>query len=430
MSRIQSNFRLQKFALLCGAILVPVFYLPARIAFPGGTDPINLRFFISGILLLQFIASLKLDYVKYRMDQLMNISIVCLTLWGLYLFYINRFEDIYIVSLIMTIMVSSLLINKPKTLLYYNSFVAISLIILLLFEGYLSGNAIQLVYPFLSVLSIILFSFFCFSNYLKFKLELIEKNKILDAIYNNADVGIASIDFNGKIIDVNQTFANMLGYTRVELNDMTVRDISHEDDANKSMDFIQQLGEANGKPVRIEKRHRTKSGEFINTSVSQKVIYDSSGNPERLLGVITDITHQSNIEKELITNQKKFRDIFDTLTDCYINTSLSGEITVVSPAIEDLLGYTVEEITGKNFKDLYANSNDREVLLKLIKEKEQVKNHKLELLNKQNRPVIIEANIRIKKNDIGEYDGLEGVLRDVRDRIKMEEQIVESEKKI
>src|SRR5262245_40335415 len=50
------------------------------------------------------------------------------------------------------------------------------------------------------------------------------------AMFENAAVGITRVDLNGVLVDLNQKFCDMLGYSRGELLGKAVSEITHPDD--------------------------------------------------------------------------------------------------------------------------------------------------------------------------------------------------------
>ena len=46
-------------------------------------------------------------------------------------------------------------------------------------------------------------------------------------------------------------------------------------------------------------------------------------------------------------SEEKFRDIFESFQDVYYRSDLEGNITMISPSIEEIMGYKQEEVIGK-----------------------------------------------------------------------------------
>ncbi len=59
--------------------------------------------------------------------------------------------------------------------------------------------------------------------------------------FENAAVGIAHRDATGRILRVNEKFCDIVGYSREELLQKNVREITHPDDLAASMDALAAL---------------------------------------------------------------------------------------------------------------------------------------------------------------------------------------------
>src|SRR6516162_1949570 len=89
---------------------------------------------------------------------------------------------------------------------------------------------------------------------------LAESEARFRAAFENAAVGVVLVDPKGSFLRVNDTFAHMLGYSTLELETMTFRDITHPDDLAASLSELKRTlaGEANS--YCIEKRYVRKDG--------------------------------------------------------------------------------------------------------------------------------------------------------------------------
>ena len=75
-----------------------------------------------------------------------------------------------------------------------------------------------------------------------------------------AAIGISHVDLNGRFVHVNRRLCEMLGYTREELLELSVREISHPDDR-----FATDKDRAGSTPARST-RSRPRSGTCARTA--------------------------------------------------------------------------------------------------------------------------------------------------------------------
>lgn len=78
------------------------------------------------------------------------------------------------------------------------------------------------------------------------------------------------------------------------------------------------------------------------------LVFNESGAPQRLSGVILDIDHQKSIEEALIAREDHLRSILDTIPDAMIVIDDRGIIQHFSTAAESLFGYSEHEAIGRN----------------------------------------------------------------------------------
>lgn len=106
--------------------------------------------------------------------------------------------------------------------------------------------------------------------------------------------GFWIVDGTGKIVDVNDTYCSIIGYSREELLRMKVYDvevIENSDDIISRIRTIHQKGHG-----RFETRHRRKDGKLIDIEVSVMGYGSSEG--KRQYVFLRDITEKKRDEKE------------------------------------------------------------------------------------------------------------------------------------
>src|SRR6516164_4359715 len=81
--------------------------------------------------------------------------------------------------------------------------------------------------------------------------------------FENAAVGIAHRDATGRVLRVNEKLCAIVGYSREELLQKTVRDITHPDDLAASIDAATALWQGESPIFRLEKRYIRKDGSLV-----------------------------------------------------------------------------------------------------------------------------------------------------------------------
>ena len=113
---------------------------------------------------------------------------------------------------------------------------------------------------------------------------------------NVANVGIATIDANGRFLSINHQWQKILGYTADELKRLSTLDITHPDDLEISEKLFYELKSGIIDRYSLEKRYLKKDGSIAWVHLSASVTKDANGVIKDNLGVIVDITEKKQNE--------------------------------------------------------------------------------------------------------------------------------------
>ncbi len=81
--------------------------------------------------------------------------------------------------------------------------------------------------------------------------------------------------------------------------------------------------------------------------------YDDEGKPVEVIGSVQDITDRKSTEKKLEKSEERYRRLFETAQDgMLIIDAETGVIEDANPFIQDILGYSKEELVGKELWEL------------------------------------------------------------------------------
>ncbi|MFJ6164613.1 putative bifunctional diguanylate cyclase/phosphodiesterase [Micromonospora orduensis] len=129
------------------------------------------------------------------------------------------------------------------------------------------------------------------------------------AVFTGAAIGIGIAGVDGQIIDVNQAFADMLGYSIEELCQANVAELFHSDDAAGMWDLYQEMVEGKQDSARLEKRYYRKDGSVVWTDLAVSLIRHDDGRPRFTVAMIEDITERYELQQRL-----RFQALHDPLT--------------------------------------------------------------------------------------------------------------------
>ncbi|GAA3513271.1 hypothetical protein GCM10022393_28830 [Aquimarina addita] len=166
--------------------------------------------------------------------------------------------------------------------------------------------------------------------------------------FENAAIGMAIINLEGQWVEVNNSLCNIIGYTMEELKESSFQDITHAEDLDKDLEFLNELVEGKRSFYHLEKRYIHKNGYNVHVILSVSTVRDKDDNPLYFVSQITDISPRIKARKRLQQTLAKLEGILEASSQvAVIGTDTTGLITNFNTGAENLLGYKREELIFK-----------------------------------------------------------------------------------
>lgn len=115
--------------------------------------------------------------------------------------------------------------------------------------------------------------------------------------FEQAAVGFSHVAPDGRFLNVNQRFADMLGYTEEELLARTFAEITYPEDAEADAEDVQSLLGGQKQSSSREKRYVRKDGHPLWVKLTASLVRHPDGTPKFFVNVIEDITRQKQDEE-------------------------------------------------------------------------------------------------------------------------------------
>ncbi|MEV6970091.1 EAL domain-containing protein [Hamadaea sp. NPDC051192] len=119
------------------------------------------------------------------------------------------------------------------------------------------------------------------------------------AVFADAAIGIGIGDLSGRIMEVNQSLSEMLGYSIDELRELSASDFAHPSDDPAVWSDLAQLFSGDSDHFRTQKAYYRRDGEEIWTELAVSLIRAQDGAPRFAVGMVQDITEQRRLLTEL-----------------------------------------------------------------------------------------------------------------------------------
>jgi PAS domain S-box-containing protein len=163
------------------------------------------------------------------------------------------------------------------------------------------------------------------------------------ALMKNSTDGIHMIDVEGNLLEANDAFCNMLGYTPAEAARLNVADWNAQLSAEELREC---LGKLIGKSTMLETVHRRKDGSLVDVEVSTASV-EIEGQ-HLFFAASRDITERKRAEEEL----KLSAQLLNSTTDSVFLIDFDGNFVYVNEAAWKSRGYTQDELMAINVSEL------------------------------------------------------------------------------
>lgn len=221
--------------------------------------------------------------------------------------------------------------------------------------------------------------------------ELLESQKRQqDIIVENSSLGILLV-VDDKIIKVNKTFIELIGYSEEELKKMALDDISTIEDVSLYEDIISENKRGDSEKFSIIRKFHKKNGESIYGKTSVSTVKDENGEEDHRVVMIEDITYEKLSEERLRASEQRLSSLMTNLQTGVLLEDENRKIVLTNQKFCELFQIPIApyKLTGvdckrslQKYKSLFV---DPEHMVKriehILKKKERVLSDEIELVD-------------------------------------------------
>lgn len=225
------------------------------------------------------------------------------------------------------------------------------------------------------------------------------------------------IDASMKIIEVNRSGFQKLGYSKAEILQLSIGDFFLEEDLITNPLKIDLLKEGN--TVRSERKIKRKDNSLINVELSAKMLNDGN-----LLLFIRDITEFKKAQQALIESEKKYRQIVETAQEGIWLIDETNKTTFVNTKMGDIIEYTREEMMDKEVY-FFMDQKGKQILdsLLLRREEKYSGQSRFKFISKTGKEIWANVAANPIFDETGLYKGSLAMVTDITDRKRAEEKL-------
>ncbi|WP_417316274.1 EAL domain-containing protein [Cycloclasticus pugetii] len=247
-----------------------------------------------------------------------------------------------------------------------------------------------------------------------------------------------------KFVYSNRSLAQMLGYAdddpQVQAEDYRDR-LLHPDDLESMLinrNLQQVLPDEKVQEARLRWRHRDGSWHWFSLRV--KVLSRlPDGRVKQLIGVIRDVTVQSESTEQLKTSEQRYRLLAENISDVIWSTDSSFHLNYISPSVKPLLGYEPDDLIRRGFTDIVAGDEYSRFMGQVLKylaplvgvpeeaaslQKEGFyREITFDCITAEGRKCPTELRLSLMWGAQGEFLGLLGIARDITEQRRTENRL-------
>ena len=170
------------------------------------------------------------------------------------------------------------------------------------------------------------------------------------ALFEQAAVGVVQVESRtGAFVRINRRYADIVGYTVAELEQLTFQQITHPEDVGNDLANMQRLLSGEIREFSVEKRYYHQDGSIVWVNVTVSPMWAVGDEPDNHLAVVEDITERKRAEGAMQEARDFAESLVETANAIVVVLGTEGEVKIFNSGAERITGYSLEEIGGKNW---------------------------------------------------------------------------------
>ncbi|MFO7694233.1 MAG: PAS domain S-box protein, partial [Vicinamibacterales bacterium] len=158
------------------------------------------------------------------------------------------------------------------------------------------------------------------------------------------------LDRDGRILQVNDRAAQMYGWSREELLQLSMRDLRAPDERPSLEGHLHAVRSAG--ELRVETTHARKDGATFAVESGGRLV--GTFDAPQYQVIVRDIDARKAAEEALRESEERWRTIATAAHDPIITVDNLGLVTYWNPAAERLFGYLSGEVIGRNLHTFFV----------------------------------------------------------------------------
>ncbi|MFB3916074.1 MAG: PAS domain S-box protein [Terriglobales bacterium] len=256
-----------------------------------------------------------------------------------------------------------------------------------------------------------------------------DKDERYRELIETAEQGIWILSPEDKITFVNAKMTEMLGCLPEELLGKNPHLFLSAKGDSSVDELLARNRSGEGGQNEIKLRH--KNGAEVWTQVSSNPIRGTDGAYAGTLAIFNDITARKRAERALKESERRFHELFANAPVGIYRTTRDGSISMANPALLSMLGYSFEELVGRNLdQDACASTYLRGQFKAQLERDGHIEGVESAWKKRDESLVFVRESARIVRDENGKALYYEGMVEDITERKLAEQRLRRSEARL
>ncbi|MEI7483412.1 MAG: PAS domain S-box protein [Ignavibacteriota bacterium] len=222
----------------------------------------------------------------------------------------------------------------------------------------------------------------------------IESREQFRSLSEEVPAFISSFLPDGTIIYCNQALASMTGKSVEEITGKNFYNFLNKEDLKIVKSSLKSLTPENPTENHVQS-YTTPEGKTFYQEWRNRAFFDKKGKTLRYLAIGVDVTQSKEIENALRESEKKYRLLFDSSPIGIGIADLDGKVIAMNNTMQEITGFTIEEMKKRNVLDSYIYPEERERIKKDLIALGEIKDREAHLKRKDGAAYFALINLNL-----------------------------------
>ncbi|MEO8611665.1 MAG: PAS domain S-box protein [Chloroflexota bacterium] len=245
-------------------------------------------------------------------------------------------------------------------------------------------------------------------------------------LVQHTSLAIIAWDNDFRVVDWNPAAERIFGYSKAEAMGQHAIDLLVPDSAREHVHQVWENLLLSKDLIHSVNENLTKDGRVLVMDWTNTPLVQPGGEVIGLMSMGVDITERKRQEEALYQTEEKYRSVLDSIKEAYYEVNLTGNFTFVNDSLCEIMGYSREELIGKNNRDYMDADTARNVYQQtnfVYRTRQTSNNVEWIVTTKSGVHKYAEMSIALLTDSSGEPIGFRGLARDITERKLAQEEL-------